>query len=39
LRIAVGAQSRDIMFQFLVEALLISVTGGILGIGLGLSTT
>lgn len=36
LRLAVGAKSRDILFQFLVESVLISVTGGIFGVILGL---
>jgi len=36
-RMAVGAQKRDIELQFLTEALAISITGGILGIFLGIS--
>lgn len=35
-RMAVGAQKKDIELQFLTEALTISVTGGILGIILGM---
>jgi putative ABC transport system permease protein len=35
LRKAVGARGRDILFQFIVEALVISVTGGLLGLTLG----
>ena len=35
LRMAVGARPRDIMFQFLTEAVLLCLTGGVLGIGLG----
>jgi putative ABC transport system permease protein len=35
LRKAVGARRRDIRTQFLVEALVLSLTGGTLGIGLG----
>jgi putative ABC transport system permease protein len=35
IRKAVGAQKRDILIQFLIEALLICVLGGALGIGLG----
>ncbi len=35
LRKAVGARRRDIRTQFLVEALVLSLTGGALGIGLG----
>jgi putative ABC transport system permease protein len=38
LRMAVGAKARDILAQFLVEALTLSVTGGIVGIALGLWT-
>jgi putative ABC transport system permease protein len=36
LRMAIGAKPRDILAQFLVEALALSVAGGLLGIGLGL---
>jgi putative ABC transport system permease protein len=36
IRKAVGAQKRDILIQFLIEALLICVLGGLLGIGLGI---
>jgi putative ABC transport system permease protein len=36
-RLAVGAQKRDIQLQFLTEALAISVTGGIIGIILGIA--
>lgn len=36
LRLSVGAKSKDILKQFLFEAVLISVTGGILGLLLGL---
>jgi putative ABC transport system permease protein len=35
LRKAVGARQRDIMWQFLIEALVICLVGGLLGIGLG----
>ncbi len=35
LRQAVGARTGDILFQFLVEAVAISLLGGVLGIGLG----
>ena len=35
-RKAIGAKSRDIVMQFLVESMLISLIGGILGIILGL---
>jgi len=36
LRVAVGAKRRDILIQFLAEALLLGVTGGLLGVVLGL---
>jgi macrolide transport system ATP-binding/permease protein len=39
LRKAVGARRRDIMTQFLVETVVITAIGGLLGIGLGLTTT
>jgi putative ABC transport system permease protein len=35
LRMAVGAKPRNILLQFLVEALSLSVAGGVIGIGLG----
>jgi putative ABC transport system permease protein len=35
LRKAVGARKRDILIQFLAESLLLSVSGGIVGIGFG----
>jgi putative ABC transport system permease protein len=35
-RMAIGAKPRAILAQFLVEALTLSVAGGVLGIGLGL---
>ena len=39
LRMSIGATGRDIMTQFLIEAIIISVTGGILGILLGALAT
>jgi putative ABC transport system permease protein len=36
LRMAVGARSRDILLQFLTEAVVLSLTGGLLGILLGI---
>ncbi len=38
LRKAVGATPRDIMSQFLIEALTLSTTGGLLGVGAGIGT-
>jgi putative ABC transport system permease protein len=35
IRMAVGAKRRDILWQFLVEAIMLSLSGGIIGIGLG----
>lgn len=36
LRMAVGARGIDILFQFLTEAILISITGGVIGVSLGI---
>ena len=38
LRMAVGARSRDILLQFLIEAVTLSLVGGLIGIGLGVGT-
>jgi putative ABC transport system permease protein len=38
-RLAVGAHGRDILTQFLIEAVTLSVIGGVIGILLGLSTS
>jgi putative ABC transport system permease protein len=35
-RLAVGARARDIQLQFLVEALTLSMAGGLVGVGIGL---
>jgi putative ABC transport system permease protein len=35
IRVAVGARQRDVKLQFLTEAVILSVVGGFLGIGLG----
>lgn len=39
LRMSIGATGRDIMMQFLIEAVIISVTGGLLGILMGATAT
>ena len=39
IRIAVGAKGRDILLQFLIESLVLSLMGGILGIGIGMVGT
>ena len=37
IRLAVGAKQKNILWQFLVEALTLSLSGGLVGIGLGLA--
>ena len=37
IRLAIGAQPRDVLFQFLVEAVVLSLLGGVVGIVLGAS--
>jgi macrolide transport system ATP-binding/permease protein len=39
IRKAIGAQPRDILGQFLVEALIVSLSGGVVGVGLGFAAT
>jgi putative ABC transport system permease protein len=39
LRLSVGARTRDILSQFLVEAVTLSVLGGIIGIAVGLTAS
>jgi len=39
IRIAVGAKGRDILLQFLIESMVLSLIGGTIGIGLGVVGT
>jgi putative ABC transport system permease protein len=39
IRIAVGAKGRDILLQFLIESLVLSLIGGTMGIGIGVVGT
>jgi putative ABC transport system permease protein len=39
IRMAVGAKSRDVLFQFMIEAIFISFLGGMIGILLGISVS
>jgi putative ABC transport system permease protein len=39
IRVAVGARRRDILWQFLLEALFISLAGSLIGAGLGIGAT
>ncbi len=39
LRMSIGAKSKDILAQFLIEAILISFTGGIIGVILGVGAS
>jgi putative ABC transport system permease protein len=39
LRMALGARSRDVLRQFLVEAVILSLVGGIIGVVLGIAGT
>ena len=38
IRLAVGARRRDVMVQFLVEAMVMSLIGGVIGVAIGLAT-
>jgi len=39
LRKALGARRKDILYQFLLESIFLSLTGGLIGIGLGLGVS
>ena len=39
IRMAVGAKSRDVLFQFLVEAVVLSLFGGLIGVSLGFAVS
>jgi putative ABC transport system permease protein len=39
IRLAVGARKRDILQQFLAEALLLSIAGGLIGIAAGIASS
>jgi putative ABC transport system permease protein len=39
LRMSIGAKGKDILLQFLLEAILISITGGIIGVLLGITAS
>jgi putative ABC transport system permease protein len=39
LRMSIGARGIDILMQFLIEAILISITGGVLGVVLGITAS
>ena len=36
IRMGVGARGRDVLLQFLIEAMMISLIGGIIGVGIGI---
>ena len=39
IRLAVGARGRDILLQFLIEAVTLSSLGGVIGVGLGVASS
>ena len=39
LRMSIGARGIDILMQFLIEAIVISITGGLIGVALGIAAT
>jgi len=36
IRMGVGARGRDVLLQFLIEAMMISLIGGLIGVGVGM---
>ena len=36
IRMAIGAKARHVLFQFLIEAVILSIVGGMIGVGLGI---
>lgn len=39
IRMSIGAREKDILFQFLTEAIVLSVLGGMVGVGIGIITS
>ena len=39
IRMSVGARSKDILFQFLIEAIVLSLFGGLIGVALGIGSS
>jgi putative ABC transport system permease protein len=39
IRMAIGARGRDVLWQFLLESVLLSLAGGVVGVGVGLGGT
>jgi len=39
IRKAIGAKRRDILYQFLIESLTLSLVGGLIGVGLGVGVS